>query len=73
MMRKILAGAAIVAGSLAFSAPAMAVANPTESHYVFTSRAEAEQYCRAGIAAGDWGYCTYKTNVSNGVTHMWTH
>ncbi|MBB5159599.1 hypothetical protein [Saccharopolyspora phatthalungensis] len=71
MLRKILVGAAVVAGSLAVAAPAMATSGPYFAG-VYPSVPAAQAACDAGKAQGRWDHCAIKGAAGQqAVMYVW--
>lgn len=75
MVRKVLAGAAIVAGSFALGSPAMAAQSTGEEFGgVYPTIEEANAACDAGIAQGRWYSCSFETvDDPNEPIRMWVY
>ncbi|MER7010266.1 hypothetical protein ABT324_02405 [Saccharopolyspora sp. NPDC000359] len=68
MIRKVLVGAAVVVGTLAFSAPAMASDGVFAG--VYPSEGAARQACSDGVTQGRWDICTFKFR-RDGQVELW--
>lgn len=69
MLRKLVVGTAIVAGSFAISAPAMAASSPTFAG-VYPDTQAAKEACYDGIDQGRWNLCTMEF-TDGGQVELW--